>query len=77
MCRSGCKTKDHANWGECARSARLAVWGPNHETYTAGDAEIEYVDRAFRDGLDPDMPTRESVDKAYKQRDLLGSISEE
>lgn len=24
-CRAGCPTKDHANWGECARAAKIGV----------------------------------------------------
>ena len=27
MCRSGCRTKDHLTWGECARAARLQIDG--------------------------------------------------
>ena len=26
-CRTGCRTKDHATWGECARAARLQIDG--------------------------------------------------
>lgn len=77
MCRSGCRTKDHNNWGDCARAARLAVWGPEHETYTSGDREVEVVYQAYRDGLDPEAPTRESVEKAYMQRDLVESLPKE
>lgn len=25
MCRSGCPTQDHANWGECARASGIQV----------------------------------------------------
>jgi hypothetical protein len=27
MCRTGCRTKDHRTWGECARAARLQIDG--------------------------------------------------
>lgn len=70
MCRSGCKTKNHKSWGECARAARVAVWGPNHETYVAGDAEVDLYDRAWADGLNPENVDRESVMKAYREADL-------
>ena len=27
-CRSGCKTQDHENWGECAKAANFSITDP-------------------------------------------------
>jgi len=53
-CRSGCPTRDHANWGECARSMNLQIGDLTGQ----GDAKVTdkrlraYAD-ARRLGLQP------------------------
>ena len=54
MCRTGCPTQDHANWGECARAANLSI-GPdlagNEKVRT--DRRLESYAKAKSLGLQP------------------------
>lgn len=75
MCRTGCKTGGHRSWGECARAARISVWGPNHETYVYGDRETEFFDQAIADGLEPEGIYREDVEKAYRKKETDDAVA--
>lgn len=77
-CRSGCKTKDHSSWGECARSARLKVGWAAHAAgldKTADkqfDAELAAYKAARDEGIQPASTKIESVMEARRVSDLTG-----
>lgn len=77
-CSSGCPSPgSHATWGECVRSKRSAVMGLES---TAGDytsnKRMHRENAAYRDavaeGLQPQAPTFEAVDRARKAADAAG-----
>jgi hypothetical protein len=77
MCRSGCKTQDHATWGECARAANIsAQWlggtGPSYSDEKA----FWSIDRDYRAALDagvePKSFDRKDVDSALRQANEKG-----
>lgn len=50
-CRSGCKTQDHASYGECLRSANVAVRdGTQHRNW---DRPLERYREAREQGIQP------------------------
>jgi hypothetical protein len=54
VCRSGCPTKDHASWGECARAMNLQVGdltGQGQAKVT--DKRLSAYADARRQGLQP------------------------
>jgi hypothetical protein len=76
MCRSGCRTKDHASWGECARAARLSIGDVHAAEWAAGDREVESYKQARRDGLSPEGIYQADVDKAYRMKETDDAVSD-
>ena len=65
-CRSGCPTQDHANWGECARSANLSVRN------TVVSSEIKNTDKelsAYREARKQGIQPRST-----KMHDIKGAV---
>ena len=52
MCRSGCRTQDHASWGDCLRAARLTIT-PANTGAKAHDFELQSYANARRQGIQP------------------------
>lgn len=54
-CRSGCQTRDHGSWGECAReSVRFArQWSAEVKKGNAWDAELAEYRSARSQGIQP------------------------
>jgi len=53
-CRSGCATRDHATWGECARASQLQVGDvQGRNTNRAWDYELDSYESAVRQGIEP------------------------
>jgi hypothetical protein len=76
-CTSGCKTQDHASYGECLRSKSMAVMGleSTGNDYTANKrmhAENAAYKAARAEGLSPTMRTMASVDVAKRKADTTG-----
>lgn len=68
MCRTGCKTKDHASWGECARAANFHNAGvAQRDEYKAYDKELTDYAYARSIGLQPDTTKRASIDRVMKE----------
>lgn len=76
MCRSGCKTKDHNSWGECARAAHLRIGHVQGQEWAKGDAEVDQYKAARRDGLSPTGIYPEHVEAAYRMREIEDKIPE-
>ena len=80
-CRSGCKTKNHASWGECARAANLSIsagesapafYGGRTYTSKEWDRELDSYDRARAEGISPEGTTKDKIDAAVNATKLLG-----
>jgi hypothetical protein len=68
-CRTGCKTKDHASWGECARAADLkvsAIAPHNQEGYDRTKKELAAYRAARRDGIQPEGTTMDKIQAARR-----------
>jgi len=78
-CRSGCRTKDHRSWGECARAAHLRVGWAAHAAgldKTADkqfDAELAAYKSARDQGIQPASTKLESVQEAYRISEMTGT----
>jgi hypothetical protein len=78
-CRSGCATRDHASWGECARHASLRVgWaassngGFSKRGERLHEAELSAYETARKNGIQPAATTQTAVNEAYRASELLG-----
>lgn len=79
-CRTGCPTRDHYTWGECARASNVALGplggyrdgGKDWGDVKAFRRETERYRQATRDGLEPSNVTNEAVDAAYRAADKEG-----
>lgn len=68
-CRTGCKTKNHASWGECARAADLkvsAIAPHNQEGYDRTKKELAAYRAARRDGIQPEGTTMDKIQAARR-----------
>ena len=72
-CRTGCPTKDHANWGECARSANLSI---GNDTVMAQGTSVEKELTAYRDaralGIQPASTKMKDVQNAVRASEAVG-----
>lgn len=71
-CREGCKTKDHATYGECLKSARAGViWGAAQRRNT--EKELQSYRDARKSGVQPSGTTHKSIDAANAISDKYGA----
>lgn len=76
-CRSGCKTQDHATYGECCRAGAPRVIYSNEAArhdYTAQrkwDQELADYRAARAQGIEPAGTDRRSIDEAVKISDFI------
>ena len=70
-CRSGCATRDHTSWGQCARAAALAVMdGARHKSW---DGELQAYRDARDQGIRPAGTTMPKIRKALDLSDQRGA----
>lgn len=73
QCRTGCRTQDHANWGECARAANLSI-GNEQVSTTLKNNEKELG--AYRDarklGIQPASTRMKDIQKAVRVSEVTG-----
>lgn len=78
-CRSGCRTKDHASWGDCARASRVRVaWlestnGLSRAADKAFDKDMSSYEQARKDGIQPAATTAQAVQEAYRVSEMTGT----
>jgi hypothetical protein len=72
MCATSCKTGDHASWGDCIRSQRIAVLGHNIPALGAWDKELSAYQAARDKGIKPAGTTLKKVQAAERISDQLG-----
>lgn len=78
MCRSGCRTQDHATWGECARAANLRVaycgiGGGDASDQKRWDAELSLYRSARAQGVQPDGTKAHQIEAALKASEAVGA----
>ncbi|MFC5799116.1 hypothetical protein [Streptomyces formicae] len=78
MCRSGCKTQNHATWGECARAANMriaycGVAGGDASAQKRWDDELDLYRQARRQGIQPDSTNRPDVERALTLSEQAGA----
>lgn len=52
-CRTACRSKDHASWGECARDMRLQIGDLGRGVAAATDRRLKAYQDARAVGLQP------------------------
>lgn len=79
MCRSGCKTNDHATWGECLRDAGVRTFlaspskGLDGSTEKRWNQELGLYRQARSEGIQPDGTTLAKVTEAMRKSDEAGA----
>ena len=79
-CRSGCRTKDHASWGDCLRASNLQLnagdaagaYVANGWTDKKWNAELDLYRSARAQGIQPDGTTTAKVRQALDVSDKTG-----
>lgn len=72
-CRSGCKTQDHVNWGECARAANITVSNdPIAQSIKATDKELSAYRDARKQGIQPRSTKMHDIKAAVMASNTLG-----
>lgn len=79
MCRTGCRTQDHASWGECLRAAAVRTYlaspskGLDGTAQKKWDRELELYRQARRQGVQPDGTKTNQIMSALKASDAAGA----
>jgi len=78
-CTSSCKTKDHANYGECMRSNTPMFVGVNptktgwdQDKVKKDEKEIQSYWNATRQGIEPRSTRKKDIDAAVKLSNEAG-----
>jgi hypothetical protein len=72
-CRSGCKTQDHANWGECARAANFCITDPLANAVSKqANTELNAYRSARQQGIQPRSTKLHDIKAAVMASDTLG-----
>ena len=75
-CRTGCYTKDHASWAECARSANVTVAATTNSANKAGfdqtKRDLAAYKQARADGIQPEGTTMDKIVAAKTATERLG-----
>lgn len=79
-CASSCKTQDHASYGECLRSKRVATTGlettnPSFATdrQKKWDKELDAYESAVKQGVQPEGTTMPKIEKAMRISEATGT----
>jgi hypothetical protein len=72
-CRSGCKTQDHANWGECARAANISIGNEQvSNTLKSNEKELTAYRDARKLGIQPASTRMKDIQKAVRVSEATG-----
>lgn len=71
-CREGCRTKTHANYAECLRSARPGM-AMGSQVRRTTESELEAYRRARKAGIQPAGTTHAAIDAANATSDRYGA----
>lgn len=78
-CTSGCRTKDHASYGECLQDKGVKTYlaspskGLDGTKQKKWDAELSAYANARKQGIQPDGTTMQKVTQAIKASDKVGA----
>lgn len=79
-CTTGCRTQDHASYGECLRSKNLAATGleSTHPSFAtdkqkAWDRELDRYEAAVKQGIQPASTQTKHIDAAIEVSQQLGT----
>jgi hypothetical protein len=76
-CRTGCKTKDHASYGECLQDAGVGTYliraskGEDVTAQKKWDRELASYRQARKEGIQPDGTTQKKIDTARRLSDKV------
>lgn len=79
MCRSGCKTQNHATWGDCLRDAGVRTYlaspskGLDGTRQKKWDHELEQYRQARKQGIQPDSTNLPDIERAVRASDAAGA----
>ena len=79
MCRTGCPTQDHKNWGDCARSANMRIAyanSANGQDFTAQkkwDKELDAYGAARAQGIQPRSTKTSDIRSAVEVSNVTGN----
>ena len=75
-CRTGCLTKDHTNWGECARAADISLdavmTSSLKEVFEVTNKELPEYRRLRREGIMPEGTSTSRMEQAVAATKILG-----
>lgn len=75
-CRTGCKTKDHSSWAECARDAGVTVTATttsrDRDNYDQTRKELKAYKDARSAGIQPEGTTMDKISQAKAATKALG-----
>ena len=74
-CRSGCLTKNHSSYGECARSATISIGSvasTQSEMFSNTKKELKDYRTARSYGIQPEATTSKKINEAIKATEVLG-----
>ena len=78
-CRAGCRTQDHASWGDCLRAAEVRTYhvaaskGFDGTAQKKWDRELDGYLKARQEGIQPDGTKWKKIDEARRQSDAAGA----
>lgn len=70
-CRTGCPTKNHRSYAECARSVSITT-GEVYARDNSWNKELDAYDNAVASGINPAGTTMAEVDKAVRISEATG-----
>ena len=75
-CRSGCKTKDHSSWAECARDANVKVAATttsrNRDGFDQTRRDLKAYKEARSAGIQPEGTTMDKINAAKTATKAMG-----
>ncbi len=77
-CRTGCRTKDHATYGECCRASNVKSMmmdyakGFDYTREKRWNAELGEYRQALAEGIEPAGTTMSAINEARKISDATG-----
>lgn len=77
-CTSGCRTRDHASYGECLRSKSLSVYGlestgNDFTKQKKWDRELDRARNLMSKGVMPRNTFTKALDEAERKSDATGT----
>lgn len=67
MCRTGCRTRDHRSWGDCARDSGLQIGDLGHGVAARTDRRLDAYATARGLGLQPPSTKIEDSQATLRQ----------